>query len=193
MIRRSPPFCVKVRSSSMISRSPLHLMKDTSISIRLQDTISFLSSVYICGSWTAPVNRLDWAIEVSGRMTAAFSSSARILFCRSNSARSCSARSATESASKSASLVSAMMVVMIRFASATWEVRSPPSSLRFSSPRSTTSATYFASTLDASAVSIGAVSLCLSNPASIVSSSLLITCSYSPSCSILFSSMNQQK
>ena len=31
-------------------------MNDTSISMRSEDTISFFSSVYICGSCTAPVN-----------------------------------------------------------------------------------------------------------------------------------------
>ena len=113
MIRSSPPFWVKAVSSSMRRRSPLHLMKETSMSIRLQDTISFLSSVYICGSWIAPVNRLDCAIEVSGRTTWAFSSTAQMLFCRSKSARSCSARSATESESKSASFVSVWIVVII--------------------------------------------------------------------------------
>ena len=77
--------------------------------MRLLDTISFLSSLYICGSCTAPVKRLDCAIEVSGLTSCAFSSSASMLFFRSKSANNCSARSATESAAKSASLVLSKM------------------------------------------------------------------------------------
>ena len=43
------------------------LIKETSISMRSAETISFFSSVYICGSWIAPVNRELCAMEVSGR------------------------------------------------------------------------------------------------------------------------------
>lgn len=46
-------------------------MNDTSISMRSEDTISFFSSVYICGSCTAPVNSELCAIDVSGRATSA--------------------------------------------------------------------------------------------------------------------------
>ena len=50
MIRSSPPFWVNSRSSSIKSRKPLHLMKDTSMSMRSEETISFFSSEYIWGS-----------------------------------------------------------------------------------------------------------------------------------------------
>ena len=184
-MRSSPPFCVKVVSSSIIKRSPLHLMKDTSISIRLQDIISFLSSVNICGSWIAPVNSELCAIDVSGRIIAAFSSRNKMLFFLSKSASSCSARSATVISSSSFSFVSVIIVEIIRFASATCELTSPPLSATLSSPFSTTSAIYFASTLDASALSMGAVVESLSVTDSSVSNPLLIICSYSPSCNIL--------
>ena len=54
-------------------------------------------------------------MDVSGRMILAFSSKAMMLFFFSNTAKSCSARSATESVSKSASFVSWIMVFMILF------------------------------------------------------------------------------
>lgn len=186
-MRSSPPFCVKAASSSIIRRSPLHLIKDTSISMRLQDIISFLSSVNICGSWIAPVNNELCAMDVSGRIIAAFSSMARMLFFLSKRARSCSARSATVISSSSFSLVSLIIVEIIRFARATCEFTSPPLSATLSRPFSTTSAMYFASTLDASALSIGAVAESLSVEESSVSSPLLIICSYSPSFNILLS------
>ena len=119
MMRSSPPLCVNSRSSSIMSRRPLHLMKDTSMSIRSAETISFLSSVNICGSCTAPVKSELCAMEVSGRMISALSSSASTLFFLSKSARSCSARSATESVSKSASFVSVIMVDTMRLTSST--------------------------------------------------------------------------
>ena len=106
MMRSSPPFCVNSRSSSMMSRRPLHLMKDTSMSIRSAETISFLSSVNICGSCTAPVKSELCAIEVSGRsMSAAVFPTASRGSVSRKSARSCSARRSTPSAAKSASFV----------------------------------------------------------------------------------------
>ena len=49
MMRSSPPFCVNSRSSSMMSRRPLHLMKDTSMSIRSADTIMLGVFAFILG------------------------------------------------------------------------------------------------------------------------------------------------
>ena len=183
-MRSSPPFFVKVVSSSIIKRRPLHLMKDTSISMRLQEIISFLSSVNICGSWIAPVNNELCAIDVSGRIIAAFSLRARMLFFLSKSESNCSACSATVISPSSFSLVSWIIVEIIRFASATCACTSPPLSATLSSPFSTTSAMYFASILDASARSMGAVVERLSVEASSVSNPLLIICSYSPLCNI---------
>ena len=68
MIRSSPPRWVNSVSSSIIRRRPLHLMKDTSMSMRSAEAISFFSSENICGSCTAPVKRLLIASEVSGRV-----------------------------------------------------------------------------------------------------------------------------
>ena len=156
-MRSSPPFCVNSVSSLMISRSPLHLMKETIISMRSQETISFFSSVYICGSCAAPVKSELCAIDVPGRTISARASTAWIVFFVSSSANNCSARSATDIPSNASSLVSLTMVDTMRFTSSTWEFRPPPLSFTFSSPRSTISATYLARTLAASASSIGAV------------------------------------
>lgn len=105
-MRSSPPFCVNSRSSSIKSRKPLHLMNETSMSMRSEEAISFLSSVYICGSCTAPVKRLLRAMDVSGRSRSAAVLQAASQGSRSlKSARSCSARRPTPSAAKSASCV----------------------------------------------------------------------------------------
>ena len=40
-MRNSPPLCANCRSSSMMRRKPLHLIKETSISMRSAETISF--------------------------------------------------------------------------------------------------------------------------------------------------------
>ena len=156
MMRSSPPFWVNSVSSLMISLSPLHLIKETIISMRLHDTISFLSSLYICGSCRAPVNSELRAMDVSGRTISARSSTAWIVFLLSNRASSCSARSATDMPSNSASFVSRTIVETMRFTRPTCASRLPPLSLTFSSPRSTISATYFARIFAASASSIRA-------------------------------------
>ena len=66
-------------------------MNDTSISMRSEDTISFFSSVYICGSCTAPANSELCAIDVSGRATsAAVLPTARRGSLSRKSAKSCS-------------------------------------------------------------------------------------------------------
>ena len=51
MILSSPPLSVKSFSSLMIRLTPLHFMKDTIISIRSADTISFFNSPNSCGSF----------------------------------------------------------------------------------------------------------------------------------------------
>ena len=160
MIRSSPPFWVNSRSSSIKSRRPLHLIKDTSMLMRSAETISFFSSVYIWGSWMAPVNRLLWAMEVSGRLrSAAVLPTARRGSCSRKSARSCSARWSTLSAAKSASCVVFWMRVTIWLARLICVEMSPPLSTTFSRPFCTTSARYCASTLEASALSMGATDL----------------------------------
>ena len=182
MMRNSPPLCANCRSSSMMRRKPLHLIKETSISMRSAETISFFSSVYICGSWIAPVNRELCAIEVSerSRSFALFPVARRGSFC-CKSARSCSARWSTLSAEKSASCVVFWMVVTIWFASWICASMPPPLSCTFSRPFCTTSVRYCASTLAASAVSMGAVDLRASGiSASSRFSALLMTCSYRP-------------
>ena len=182
MMRSSPPFWVNCRSSSISRRRPLHLMKDTSMSMWSADTISFFSSVYICGSWMAPVNNELCARDVSGRSMslAAFPVARRGSFSR-KSARSCSARWSTPSAAKSGSLVVVWMVLTIWFARAICASMPPPLSCTLSKPFCTTSVRYCASTLEASAVSMGAVDLRASGTSeSSRFSALLMTCSYSP-------------
>ena len=179
MIRSSPPFWVNSRSSSIRSRKPLHLIKDTNISMRSAETISFLSSVYIWGSWIAPVNRLLWAMEDSGRLrSAAVLPTASRGSCSRKSARSCPARASTLSAAKSASWVVFWMRSTIWLTRSICAEMSPPLSSTFSRPFCTTSARYCASTLEASALSMGATDL----RASGISKSsrfraVLITCS----------------
>ena len=179
MIRNSPPFWVNSRSSSIMSRRPLHLIKDTSISIRSAETISFFSSVYIWGSWMAPVNRLLWAMEVSGRLrSAAVLPTASRGSCSRKRAKSCSARWSTPSAAKLTSCVVFCIRSTIWFAKLIWVGRSPPLSSTLSRPFCTTSARYWASTLDASALSMGATALRASGiPASSRFRALLMTCS----------------
>ena len=179
MIRSSPPFWVNSRSSSIRSRKPLHLIKDTNISMRSAETISFLSSVYIWGSWIAPVNRLLWAMEVSGRLrSAAVLPTASRGSCSCKSARSCSARRSTLSAAKSASFVVFWMRFTIWLARPIWVEMPPPLSATFSRPFCTTSARYCANILEASALSIGATDLRASGiSTSSQFSAVLMTCS----------------
>ncbi|MPN20388.1 hypothetical protein SDC9_167767 [bioreactor metagenome] len=134
----------------------------------------------------APVNKELWAIDVSGRTTSVFSLTARIVFFFLKRARSCSARWATASASKSAPLVSATIAITILLTSSTWADKSPPLSRTLSSPFSAISVMYFAKTLDDSPASIGAVwqSLSVASESS-RSKPLLITCSYNPGFSML--------
>ena len=150
--------------------------------MRSADTISFFNSVYICGSWMAPVNRELCARDVSGRsMSLAVLPAARQGALSRKSARSCSARWSTPSAAKSASLVVVWMVLTIWFASSICASMPPPLSCTLSRPFCTTSVRYCASTLDASAVSMGAVDLRASGISeSSLSRALLMTCSYSP-------------
>ena len=69
-------------------------MNETSMSMRSALAISFFSSENICGSCTAPVNRLLWAMEVSGRTASrAVLPSASAGSCSAKRAISCSARS----------------------------------------------------------------------------------------------------
>ena len=113
IILSSPPLSVKSFNSLMIRLTPLHFMKDTIISIRSADTISFFNSPNSCGSFTALVKSELCAIDVSGRITVLFWSMAYLLFSLSSNASSCSARSSTDIDVKSSSPVLARMTSII--------------------------------------------------------------------------------
>lgn len=115
--RSLPPRCVNSERSSMMSRRPLHFTNETSISTRSADCISFLSSLIMLGSWIEPVNRELAAREVSGRTGENSPVTAVSVFFFSATARSCSARSATDIPSKSLSPVTSAMAETILFAS----------------------------------------------------------------------------
>ena len=177
-MRSSPPRRVNSASSSITSRSPLHLMNETSMSTRSAEAISFLSSETICGSCAAPVNRLLWASEVSGRTVslAVFPRASRGSF-SSSRVSSCSARSSTES-EEGLSSVSPTIRDTSRLTSATSCGRSRPSSCNLSIVLQTTCATYCDSTPEASAGSTAAVCLHLSGSrSSSLARRRLISCS----------------
>ena len=67
VMMRSLCSLVNSLSSSMMSRSPLHLMKETMKSILWELRISFFSSFIIEGSSFEPVKRVLVESEVSGR------------------------------------------------------------------------------------------------------------------------------
>jgi hypothetical protein len=69
MMRTLPPRVVSSSKAGISSRSPDHLMKETSRSAESADCISFASSCTSCGSVGDPVNRLLSASAVSGRGT----------------------------------------------------------------------------------------------------------------------------
>ena len=105
MILNSPPFFVKLSSSESINLSPLHFIKETNISIRSHERISFLNSLSSCGSRIAPVNNELRAIDVSGRSILALSFTANLVSVLSKTASNCSALSETDSPLMSSSVI----------------------------------------------------------------------------------------
>ena len=92
IMRSSPPWSQNSLSSSMKRRRPLHLIKETSMSILSAEAISFFSSLNICGSCRAPVKRELCATEVSGRIQSfAFFPAASFGSFSFKTAKSCSA------------------------------------------------------------------------------------------------------
>ena len=106
MTRSCPPLRLNSRSSSMIMRRPLHLINETSRSIRSQEAISFFSSENRLGSLPAPVNKELIASEDCGRTSSVLSSMAKGLFCRSSKANSCFAGCGTANSARPGSWVS---------------------------------------------------------------------------------------